>query len=130
MEFVLYILECADGSFYIGHTDNLDKRMEQHKQGSSCAYTASRRPVKLIHAEGFETRFEALTMERKLKGWSRAKKLAYIAGDWGAVSALAKGRHRHELAREGASTPLAARATLSANGDVAGARQPDQDSDA
>ena len=98
MEFVLYILECADGSFYIGHTDNLDKRMEQHDDGKGCAYTAVRRPLKLIHAEAFETRIEALAMERKLKGWSRANKLAYIAGDWGALSTLAKGRHRHQRA--------------------------------
>jgi len=130
MEFVLYILECADGSFYIGHTDNLDKRMEQHDQGKGCAYTSMRRPLKLIHAEAFETRIEALAMERKLKGWSRAKKLAYVAGDWDVVSTLAKGRHRRQLARQGASTPPAARATLSANGDVAGAREPDQESDA
>ena len=130
MEFVLYILECADGSFYIGHTDNLDRRMEQHDEGKGCAYTAVRRPLKLIHAEAFETCIEALAMERKLKGWSRAKKLAYIAGDWGAVSTLAKGRHRHQRARQGASTAPAARATLSANGDVAGAHEPDQESDA
>ena len=45
MEFVLYILECVDGSFYIGHTDNLDKRMEQHDDGKGCAYTAVRRPL-------------------------------------------------------------------------------------
>ncbi|HEX5306948.1 MAG TPA: GIY-YIG nuclease family protein [Dyella sp.] len=96
MDFFLYILRCADGSLYIGHTDDLDRRMEQHDLGRGCAYTATRRPVKLIHAEAFETRYEALTMERRLKGWSRAKKLAYIAGNWSVVSALAKGMHRHE----------------------------------
>ncbi len=96
MEFTLYILECADGSFYIGHTDDLDKRLEQHDQGKGCVYTSTRRPLKLIHSEGVETRYEALTMERKLKGWSRAKKLAYMAGDWKSVGALAKGRHRHQ----------------------------------
>jgi predicted GIY-YIG superfamily endonuclease len=55
--------------------------------------------LKLLHTEGFETRYEALAMERKLKGWSRAKKLAYMAGDWNAVGALAKGKHRHERTR-------------------------------
>jgi predicted GIY-YIG superfamily endonuclease len=99
MDFILYILECADGSFYIGHTDDLDHRMEQHDRGLGCAYTAKRHPVKLIHTEAFETRYEALAMERKLKGWSRAKKLAYIAGDWNTVGVLAKGKHRHQ--REG-----------------------------
>ena len=96
MEFVLYILECSDGSFYIGHTDDLDKRLEQHDQGKGCAYTSARRPLKLIHAQGFETRYEALAMERKLKGWSRAKKLAYMAGNWEAVGALARGKHKHQ----------------------------------
>jgi predicted GIY-YIG superfamily endonuclease len=96
MEFVLYILECADGSFYIGHTDDLDKRMEQHDQGKTCAYTLTRRPLKLVHTQGFETRYEALTMERKLKGWSRAKKLAYMAGDWEAIQALSRGKHEHQ----------------------------------
>jgi predicted GIY-YIG superfamily endonuclease len=109
MDFFLYILECADGSFYIGHTDNLDHRMEQHDLGLGCAYTAKRHPLKLIHTEAFETRHEALAMERRLKGWTRAKKLAYIAGDWNKVGMLAKGKHRHQ--REGvvdvvgASTP-------------------------
>jgi predicted GIY-YIG superfamily endonuclease len=55
--------------------------------------------LKLLHAEGFETRYEALTMERKLKGWTRAKKLAYMAGDWKAVGDLAKGKHRYQRLR-------------------------------
>ena len=96
MEFTLYILECADETFYIGHTDDLGKRLALHDQGKGCVYTSTRRPLKLIHTEGFETRYEALTMERKLKGWNRAKKLAYMAGDWNAVGALAKGKHRHQ----------------------------------
>jgi len=94
--FVLYILECADATLYVGHSDNLDERMRQHDSGIADAYTAKRKPLKLIHAQEFETRYEALAMERKLKGWSRAKKLAYIAGDWNEVSALSKGRHRQQ----------------------------------
>ena len=130
MDFTLYVLECADGSLYIGHTDDLDRRMEQHDQGQGCAYTATRRPVTLLHTEAFETRYEALTMERRLKGWSRAKKLAYIAGDWGAMNVLAKGKHKHQRVREGASTPLAARVSLSANGEAAITRQINQEGDA
>jgi predicted GIY-YIG superfamily endonuclease len=52
--------------------------------------------LKLLHTEGFETRYEALTIERKLKGWSRAKKPAYMEGDWKTVGTLAKGKHRHQ----------------------------------
>ncbi|HET7395275.1 MAG TPA: GIY-YIG nuclease family protein [Gammaproteobacteria bacterium] len=96
MAFSLYILECADGTIYIGHTDDLDRRMQQHDDGKASSYTASRHPLKLLHVEEFETREETLTMERKLKGWNRAKKFAYMAGDWAAVSRLAKGKHKHE----------------------------------
>lgn len=94
MAFTLYILECSDGTFYTGHTDNLDRRLQQHERGHAGAYTASRRPVKLIHVEEFGSRLETLTVERKLKGWSRAKKLAYMKGDWRTVSKLAKGKSR------------------------------------
>jgi predicted GIY-YIG superfamily endonuclease len=55
-----------------------------------------RRLLKLLHAEEFESRYEALAMERKLKGWTRAKKLSYIAGDWDSIRAFSKGKHRHE----------------------------------
>ncbi|MDE2024218.1 MAG: GIY-YIG nuclease family protein [Gammaproteobacteria bacterium] len=96
MVFTLYVLECADGTFYIGHTDNLSRRLQQHEQSKVDAYTARRLPLKLIHAEEFESRYEALTMERKLKGWSRAKKQAYMSGDWEAVAKLAKGKHTHQ----------------------------------
>jgi predicted GIY-YIG superfamily endonuclease len=96
MAFYLYILKCAEGTLYIGHTDNLDERMRQHDAGKADAYTASRRPLKLLHVEEFESRYEALMMERKLKGWGRAKKLAYIAGDWDAIRALSKGKHARE----------------------------------
>jgi predicted GIY-YIG superfamily endonuclease len=96
MVFWLYILECADKSLYVGHTDNLDERMRQHDVGAGDAYTSTRRPLTLLHSEEFETRSEALTMERKLKGWTRAKKLAYIKGDWVSIQRLAKGKHRHE----------------------------------
>ncbi len=90
MAFYLYILQCADDSLYIGHTDNPDERMRQHDAGKADAYTAKRHPLKLLHVEEFETRYEVLIIERKLKGWSRAKKLAYIAGDWDAVRQLAR----------------------------------------
>ena len=92
--FSLYILECSDATLYVGHTDDLDERMRQHDAGIADSYTSVRRPLRLMHVQEFETRYEALTMERKLKGWSRAKKLAYIAGDWNSIRVLAKGKHR------------------------------------
>src|SRR6266849_8561757 len=76
--FVLYVLRCADGSYYVGHTDDLEKRIFQHETGELCGYTSRRRPVTLLYACEFATRAEALQRELQLKGWSRAKKEALI----------------------------------------------------
>jgi predicted GIY-YIG superfamily endonuclease len=101
----MYILQCADGSYYIGHTDDLEYRLGQHHAGVLPCYTQKRQPVKLVFSRAFSERIEALEAERQVKGWSRAKKAALIAGDWGAVAGLAKGRHRHELRRESTGGP-------------------------
>jgi len=78
---VVYILSCASGALYIGETADLDRRLEQHQDGSACSFTASRRPVTLVYAEAHATRAAALKRERQLKRWTRAKKEALIAGD-------------------------------------------------
>ena len=92
MAFWVYMLKCADGSYYVGHTDNLERRIAAHAAGEIEGYTRSRRPVILMFSESFPTRLEALEAERRLKGWSRAKKEALIAGDWQRVSELARSR--------------------------------------
>jgi predicted GIY-YIG superfamily endonuclease len=92
MAFYTYILRCSDGSYYVGHTDDIDVRLAQHQQGILGGYTAKRRPVVLLWTDYFPTRDEAFAAERKLKGWSRAKKEALIAGDWALISQLARGR--------------------------------------
>ncbi|WP_374405599.1 TrmJ/YjtD family RNA methyltransferase [Pelagerythrobacter sp.] len=92
-DFYAYMLRCADGSYYVGHTDDLEPRIEAHQNGSLGGYTARRRPVELVWSADFPTRDEAFEAERKIKGWSRAKKQALIRGDWAAVQRLAK-RHR------------------------------------
>ena len=92
MSFYAYLLRCNDGSYYAGHTDNLDVRMAQHQSGALGGYTAKRLPVTLVWSEWFQTRDDAFRVERKLKGWSRAKKEALIAGDWERVSQLARRR--------------------------------------
>ena len=94
--FWMYILRCADGSFYVGHTDDLERRLDEHHAGRFACYTQQRRPVVLVHVQEFPTREEALAAERQVKGWSRAKKQALIDGDWGEVSRLSRGRHRHQ----------------------------------
>ena len=75
-----YLLECADGSFYVGSTHDLETRLEQHAIGHAGSYTATRRPVKLVWAEEFEHIGDAWAAERRIHGWSRAKKLAFIEG--------------------------------------------------
>jgi putative endonuclease len=90
----IYILLCADGSYYIGVTQrDVEERVSEHAQGLiPGAYTASRRPVKLVYSEAYERVDEAIATERRIKGWSRAKKEAYIRGDFAALIALAKRR--------------------------------------
>jgi len=89
--FYVYILKCSDGSFYTGHTDSLETRIAQHQQAyfSSC-YTAKRLPVILVYQASFNTRDEALTLEKQVNGWSRKKKQALINDDWGEISRLSK----------------------------------------
>ena len=90
--FFLYILRCGDGSFYVGHTDDLELRMAQHEAGTFGGYTADRYPLELVYSCEFATRVEALERERQIKRWSRAKKEALIHGDWDAMHELAKRR--------------------------------------
>ena len=89
--FWVYILKCRDGSYYTGHTDDLEKRMAEHEAGSP-GYTFSRRPLKMVFSDSFRSREEALSMERRIKGWCRAKKEALISGDWEELSLLAKSK--------------------------------------
>jgi LAO/AO transport system kinase len=87
--FHVYMLRCADGSFYVGHTDELQRRVAQHQAGELPGYTQERRPVSLVWHQETATREEALAAEMRIKGWSRAKKEALIAGDWERVKQLA-----------------------------------------
>ena len=93
MTFSTYMLQCFDGHFYIGHTDDLEARVAVHQSGAFGGYTRSRRPVRLVWSENFETRQEAIAAERQIKGWSRAKKQALIVGDWALISRLARFRN-------------------------------------
>jgi tRNA/rRNA methyltransferase len=106
LDFYAYLLRCADGSYYAGHTDDLDTRFAQHQAGESPGYTQSRRPVELVWSDRFPDRDSAFAAEQQIKGWSRAKKEALIRGDWEAISALAKkpGVLRYEASTSSAST--------------------------
>ena len=91
----LYILRCSDGSYYVGTTrTSLEIRIAQHSDGTFQGYTASRRPVELIFAQWFDQITDAIENERRLKGWSRAKKEALIRGDFASLQQLAKRKRR------------------------------------
>jgi predicted GIY-YIG superfamily endonuclease len=98
MTFHVYMLHCAGGNFYVGQTDNLERRFSEHESGLIPGYTQNRRPVKLVWTDSFQTRDDAKVVEKKLKGWTKAKKLALIRGNWDGISLLARNRVEKEKA--------------------------------
>jgi predicted GIY-YIG superfamily endonuclease len=81
LRFFVYMLRCADRSYYVGVTTDLKSRVAQHQQGYlGDAYTFRRRPVHLVWSESFPTEWQARERERQLKGWRRSKKEALIPG--------------------------------------------------
>jgi len=99
----LYILRCADGSYYVGTARNgLEARVAEHNAGTYGGYTSTRLPVSLVFSQHFESINDAIAAERQVKGWSRAKKEALIDGDWQRVQALAKRRGPHPSRRAAA----------------------------
>jgi tRNA/rRNA methyltransferase len=76
------MLQCSDGSLYIGHSDNLAARLRAHTDRRFRGFTYNRRPIRLIFHEPFHTREQALAAEREIKGWSREKKWALAHRDW------------------------------------------------
>ena len=84
--YYVYILECADGSYYTGSTTELAKRITEHENGvDPKAYTFNRRPVKLVWQDSFPTHDEAFRAEHQIKGWNRKKKEALIRNDWNTI---------------------------------------------
>ena len=93
MNAFVYILRCSDGSYYVGSTrGSLDKRIAEHNAGTFDGYTAQRRPVTLVFSQDFDRITDAVAAERQLKGWSRVKKEALIAGDFDALHQFAQRR--------------------------------------
>ena len=90
-----YILQCADGTYYVGSARNLDERLEQHALGKGSTYTSKRLPVTLAWALEFDRVDEAWEVERKVHGWSRVKKLALIEGRFEDLPALSKNHTDH-----------------------------------
>ena len=96
--FFVYILECSDGSYYTGHTVDIDARISSHKLGTiKQCYTYIRRPIKVAYVEEFPTRDEAFGAERQIKGWCRRKKQALINGEFYLLKYLSNNNHKKYL---------------------------------
>ncbi len=78
MSFYVYILQCTDGSFYTGYTNNLEERTRQHHNGKGAKYTKSHKPQKIAYVELFGTRSAAMKRERAIKKLGHQQKLALI----------------------------------------------------
>ncbi len=90
----VYMLRCADGSYYVGKTQaTLEQRVAEHNAGSRGGYTALRRPVTLVWHQEFARIDDAIASERQIKGWSRAKKEALIEGDFARIRKLSRRRN-------------------------------------
>ena len=87
----VYMVRCRDGSYYVGSTrETVEYRLSQHNSGLIEGYTRSRLPVRLVYSEYFDRITDAISAERRIKGWSRMKKEALVAGDWSQIQALSR----------------------------------------
>ena len=92
MPFV-YLVRCCVQSLYVGLTSDLSFREQAHNDGHGAAYTARRRPVRMVYVEEYSSLLEARRRERQIKGWTTRKKEALIARDHSRLKHLSK-RHR------------------------------------
>ena len=88
----VYILACRDGSYYVGHAEDVSARVAAHNASRGAAYTARWRPVRLVYCEPHDTEALAVRRERQIKKWSRAKKQALITDALPQLRDLAHGR--------------------------------------
>ncbi len=90
----LYILQCSDGSYYVGTSSDLEQRLLAHNEGRAAAYTRSRRPVRLVYLEAHNSIEKARARERQVKRWTRAKKESLISGSKKDLKRFSKRGHR------------------------------------
>ena len=89
-DYYVYILKCSDESYYVGVTNNLERRFAEHCEGkSTTSYTSKRRPLELIWSMRFKYILEAIAFEKQVKGWSKKKKEALMKDDWDTIVLLA-----------------------------------------
>ena len=91
--YFVYIVECADKSYYTGVTNDVDERINEHNEGLyPMSYTHSRRPVKLKYFERFQDVSQAIDFEKQVKGWTRKKKEALFSENWEEIKRLSNGK--------------------------------------
>lgn len=90
MTWQIYILKCSNGTYYVGHTEDLQARIKAHAQGKGAAHTAKFLPVQCVYTEDAPDKVTAIRREKQLKKWSRAKKEALVKGDIQILKELAK----------------------------------------
>ncbi|MBI3913432.1 MAG: GIY-YIG nuclease family protein [Chloroflexi bacterium] len=95
----VYILKCADASYYIGSTNDVERRLWEHNNKFYKGYTSTRLPVELVCSFDFPTEHDAFLFERQIKGWTRAKKEALTRGDWNGIHEVVK-KERKERERK------------------------------
>jgi putative endonuclease len=86
----MYILECSNGAYYTGSTNNLELRMQQHQNGEGANFTKKHLPVRLVYYEEFQRVDEAFYREKQVQGWSRKKKQALIERRYSELPQLSK----------------------------------------
>lgn len=96
----MYMLKCCDDSYYVGVTANLERRLKQHSHSRN-TYVGERQPFELVYQRDFDRPRKAIAFEKQLKGWSRDKKEALIAGNLSKLKQLSQCKNRtHYLWRD------------------------------
>lgn len=94
--YYVYMIRCSDSSYYVGITNDVERRMNEHSLGlNPTSFTHKRRPVHLVYSAEFQNVDEAIAWEKRIKRWNRQKKKALIQNDWDALPELAKRRTEH-----------------------------------
>lgn len=103
--YFVYILRCSDNSYYTGFSNNLERRLDEHKSGKNNeCYTFNKRPLELMWFETFDDVLEAIATEKRIKGWSRVKKEALIVEDWDKLILFSKNYSQFGKPEEKSST--------------------------
>jgi len=118
MKGYMYILLCADGSYYTGSTNNLELRIQQHQNGEAANHTRKRLPVELFYYEEFQRIDEAFYREKQVPGWSRVKKEALIKNRPEDLPMLAKNYTQYPVASTSSATGATVVSTSSTTGVV------------